>query len=217
MSLRGKRAIIIAIGLLLVSSGVVAAVTVFGRGALTVKVGPPVTGVFRVYNDGGIAKGDIWTWGSKGSTFNACYLDTTAPEGDFSFETSTSNWAGWGVFLGKFAENHECIEKHTVDLSAENAAIKFWVKPTSYTGPKSPDTDITVYIHDISGNIACLSLKYRVPWYPVWNEVTIHRKTFWYWEGLDWTKIWCPFSVTLSQVSGSDTFYIDNVRWVNLG
>lgn len=83
---------------------------------------PPPTVSYTVYNDFGIASGDIqsWSgadWGNKSpKLIEGNYVVNDAPEGNKCFAITTgngnSNYAGWGVFLGIF-EKHKLVTPQT--------------------------------------------------------------------------------------------------------
>lgn len=163
---------------------------------------------YPVYNDSGIPEdAEVWTWcgsdwGGPECLFDGNYSDSTVPEGDTCFKTTSgSNWgwhtnyAGWGVFLVKPSD-------HTVDLSVDTC-LKFWVKTSENLKVEIQQSNrngkkFTVHLtdHGWDGD-------------STWQEITIPASAF---QGADLGNIFSPFMITVEQ--GDKTFYIDHVRWM---
>jgi len=176
---------------------------------------PPPVEAYMVYSDVGIASGDVWVW--SGADFGLPppllvddhYVAPDAPEGKTCFAVTSGagqgNYVGWGVFLGKFNEEHELIKPHTVDLS-DYENLEFWVKT-------SIDLKIEIQQDDAEGKKSLPLIVSNYGWNSsspdVWQKVTIPKSRF---RNVDLTNIFCPFMIT---GKGSEiTFYVDDVRWV---
>jgi hypothetical protein len=147
--------------------------------------------ILKVYYDSGISGNGIWTWSDNNlGTFDANYQDSTAPEGQKSFKTTTStgSWAGWGV-----------VYNTPQDLSQyQGGYLKFWVK--------SPAT-IKIEIQDGDGNKYTRYTSQYGYANNTWSELTIPLSDF---GSVPLNNIKLPFMATI-ETSGE--FYIDYVRW----
>ena len=185
----------------------------------TLNIIPPViqlpTEAFVVYNDLGIASGDIQIW--SGEDFglpppilvNGDYQDPESPEGNECFRIEAGrgnqNYVGWGVFLGTFNNNHELTQPQTTDLTGYSS-MEFYVKTTvnlkveiqqdNDSGPKS----YACYINNYGWNSDLAN---------DWQRITIPINSF---RNVNMSSIFCPFMIT---GNGNEvTFCVDNVRWI---
>ena len=175
---------------------------------------PPLPNyAYVVYNDLGIASGDIlnWSgvdWGKEPPILSdGNYVVANAPEGNECYATTIGsgqgNYAGWGVFLGIF-ENHKIVTPHKVDLNEYNN-LQFWVKSTinlkvelqeeNEKGRKSTSCFI--------GNFGWKNEKVNN-----WQKIVIPKNSF---RNIDFKQIWCPFMIT--GVGANITFLVDDISW----
>ena len=170
---------------------------------------------FTLYSDAGIPQGDIlvWSgasWGKAAPTLvNSAYNTNDAPEGNSCFATiggpGDNNYVGWGIFLGNFNSEHQCIKPNTIDLSSFER-LRFYVK-------SDIDLKIEIQQDNSDGN---KSFPCRIKDYG-WDteskgrfvEISIPLNRF---GNVDPTKIYCPFMIT--GTGSKATFYVDDIRWI---
>lgn len=175
---------------------------------------PPPNVSYTVYNDFGIASGDIqiWSgadWGNEApGLIEANYIVNDAPEGNNCFITTTgsgnSNYAGWGVFLGIF-EDHELVTPQTTDLS-EYSNLQFWVK-------SNVNLKVELQENGNHGRKSSSCFIRNFGWENErshdWQRIVIPRNSF---RNIDFEQIWCPFMIT--GVGSNITFLVDDVSWI---
>ncbi|MBE0573635.1 hypothetical protein IH575_01895, partial [Candidatus Dojkabacteria bacterium] len=168
---------------------------------------------YTVFNDFGIASGDIQSW--SGADFGnesprlieGNYVVHDAPEGNKCFATTTgagnSNYAGWGVFLGVF-ENHKLVTSQTIDLREYNN-LQFWIKSM---------INLKVELQEKGSNerksSACFirDFGWENERSNEWQKIVIPANSF---RNVDFEQIWCPFMIT--GVGSNITFLVDDVSW----
>ena len=172
---------------------------------------PPIT--IAVYNDMGILQGDVWVWSGADwglvgpKLVDGDYHGIRPPEGNKCFAMTSgdgaNNYAGWGVFLGIFNDNHELIEPHTIDLSLYKQ-LEFWVK--------SPiDLKVEIQQRNAQGRKSSPLYTRNYGWTAEnsnrFQKIVIPINDF----DVDISNIFCPFMITAR--GGDISFYIDNVLW----
>lgn len=183
---------------------------------LTIVAPPPLPPniSYSVYNDFGIAPGDIQIWSGKDwgneppKVVEGNYAAKDAPEGNKCFAMTSgagyNNYAGWGVFLGTF-ENHKLITPHTIDLSEFNY-LQFWIKSKQ---------NLKVELQEIGENGRKSSSCYiddfgwKNEFSDEWQKIIIPRNSF---RNTNLKKIWCPFMIT--GTGSNTTFFVDDVSWI---
>jgi|ERR1035437_3077385 hypothetical protein len=175
---------------------------------------PPPNISYNVYNDFGIAPGDIQIWSGKDlgkespKLVDGNYVVKDAPEGNKCFAITSGsgydNYVGWGLFLGIF-KNHKLVTPHTIDLSDYNN-LQFWIK-------SSLNLKVELQEKDESGrkSSSCFTndFGFREGLPNVWQRIVIPKNSF---RNVDIKQIWCPFMIT--GVGSNITFLVDNVAWI---
>ncbi len=140
------------------------------------------------YADIGIPLGcEIMSWSHLGgASFNGDYTNQVPPEGEKSFMTTWTSWAGWGVYM----------LDGSINMSAyAGGNLKFWLRSSG---------QVEIALEDaLGGNQA----KFLPTTTNTWLEVTIPIDSF---NTIDLSQVYFLFKATQT---GTGSFYVDYVRW----
>jgi len=174
----------------------------------------PVHDNFMVYNDIGIAGGDVWVWSGEDNGFgspllvNGSYEEPDAPEGTECFVVmggqGPGNYIGWGVFPGRFMD-HNLIKANTFDLTAYGN-LEFYAKTSN-------NLKVELKQGDENGNTSTPCLISDFGWRSnlpdSWQRIRIPGSSF---RNVDMSSIFSPFMITGK--GDKIEFFIDDVKWI---
>lgn len=140
------------------------------------------------WDEGLLADADILQWQGSFAIFDGQYPDPSPPEQRHSFQVTSYNWAGWGIFRITGTYNYGGMS---------NFELRFWVKTP---------IDLTVEMADSSGSDGHLISTYGWDGTNTWQQIRIPVNAF----SVNFSQLRAPFMITAPSAT---TFYIDGVIW----